>query len=144
MKAVAIHELLDGELPAQFSYSDCPSRRELEIQIAKLERMFDVFSKKFRAEREAIKTSADMKKFRRKVGPEIAKLGQQAKKMQGLFYKTIEESFFLREPHTELTRKQFRRALTTVNRNFEKTIYASVQQLQKQLSAASEQKHLKP
>src|SRR5258708_6571582 len=119
-KALAVRALMDGQLlGSQFSFSGfVPSRRELEIQIAKLERMLDAFVKKFGPEAAALKTPAERKAFRRKIGPEIAKQDRQAKKMQGLFYKTLEESYF-QVPRPD-TRRQFRQALVAVSRNFEK------------------------
>jgi hypothetical protein len=144
-KALAISALLDGQLLAsEFSFRGSPLRRELEIQIAKGDRMLDAFVKKFGWEaraKMALKTSAQRKAFRRKVGPEIAKLDRQANKMQELFYKTLEEAYFhMQRP---ITRKQFRHTMTTVHRNFEKVVYAGVQQVQRELSGASGQKRLK-
>ena len=142
-KALVIRTVLEGQLLGnQFPFSGCHSKRELDIQVAKLERMLAVFVKKFRPEAAALKTSAERKAFRRKIGPEIAKLDQQAKKMDGLFYKTIEEAYF-QAPRQE-SRTQFRKALVAVSRNFEKIVYDGAQAVQKRISAASGQKHLKP
>jgi hypothetical protein len=145
MKALAVRALLDNNVDGKFSFSGCPSRRELEIQVAKLERMLGVFVKKFEPQAAALKTSAERKAFRRKIGPEIAKLDRQAKKMQVLFLQMLEESVFIMGmPRPEgLSRRQFRRALTASSDVFEKVIYDGMQQFQKELSGASGRKHLK-
>jgi hypothetical protein len=143
MKAVAIRLLLDSNVDGKFSFDGCSSRRELDIQIAKLERMSDAFLKKFGPEAGALKTNADRKVFRRKMGPEIAKMDRQSKKMQALFLKTVEESVFS-IPRPGTSRRRLRRALATSSQVFEKMIYNGVQQFQKELYRPSAEKHLKP
>jgi hypothetical protein len=90
MKAIALREILTQLSSIErFTFlPKMPAFREADIQVDKLERMANEFSKKFRLG--ALGMSA--KALTRTKGPELHRLTQQSKKVDSLFAKLFEQA----------------------------------------------------
>jgi hypothetical protein len=102
---------------------DCPNRRDTNLQTSKLERMVEKFQKRFwPAQMEEMLGGAVSKARKKEMGEELAKLNEQAKKLKASLSKTIEEGFYIRNPESSITPREFRRMFAVSERDFEKVI----------------------
>jgi hypothetical protein len=118
--------------------SRCPSRRETDIQLAKLERMIDAFRKKFSYSQALLVLGGgggSNAALRKRIGVESYKLDQQLKTTRKLLDKALEEGFYLDPAHTA-TRVQFRKALAEANRNLDKVTHDATKEMRKKVAGA--------
>lgn len=103
---------------------ECKNWRDTNLQASKMERMVEKFHKRFWPVQAAkILGGGDVSRARKKeMGDELAKMGEQHKRLKASLAKTVEEGFYIRNPKTEITPRQFRRLLAENNRDFEKVI----------------------
>jgi hypothetical protein len=119
---------------------DRPTLREADIQAAKLERMINNFHEKFASGEDAPKEGS--RALRKKIGMELHVLDQQAKRMDELFLKTMEEDFFAKYP-TGHTRKAVRCLLAIMSRALEQKLYQDALEVRREVFAVvAEQRQL--
>jgi hypothetical protein len=121
--------------------ANCPSKREAEIQNAKLDRMVFEFRKKFTI-KQVTQPSTCTPAMRKKIGMETHRLECQSKLVRKLMDKTMEEDYFTNyEPAG--TRRDFRIEVAKANRQLDKRVFEATQQFRKKiLAAAAEHRRL--
>jgi hypothetical protein len=106
--------------------NDWPGWRELDIQNDKMKRMIGNILKKYENHEKMEKDS-----FRKSYREDLVKLGQQDKKVQGLFNKLMEEHAVR---NGQRTRRDFRKNIQKYAATFDKLLYDAKQGYVKQLS----------
>jgi hypothetical protein len=118
-------------------YSDLPSYREMQIQVAKFGKMTIAFHRKFPVE---LILSVPKKKFDKMRGIERHKLNQQSKVVDRLFMKMIEEMMVaaLSGPDglKKVTKGQLRRAAQKYIHRLNSSIHKTHQKALKEAYAA--------
>ena len=121
VKAAVAHQIVQRFTPT------CPSRREADIQVDKLRRMADDFTKQFPWH---MVRSVPAKKLRKMKGPHMHRLVQQAKRVDGLLTRLLTEDVLIGRQEQKLKRKQVQAVCRKLVEKLNKNVHQKTMQLQ--------------